>query len=203
MRIDFARLAARERYRWMIATILPRPIAFVSTVSAAGQPNLAPFSFFSGVTSEPPIVTVAIASRRGGVTKDTLRNIEETGELVINLVSEPMAEAMVLCSGDWPPEQNEFELSGFTELPSERVRPPRVAESPVSMECRLVQTVRVGEPEAAIVLAEILLLHADDDVLSDGLPDPRRMRLLARLGGDTYTTLGELLTIPRPRVPRS
>jgi flavin reductase (DIM6/NTAB) family NADH-FMN oxidoreductase RutF len=202
MLIDFARLAARERYRWMIATILPRPIAFVSTVSAAGQPNLAPFSFFSGVTSEPPIVTVSIASRRGGVSKDTLRNIEETGELVINLVSEPMAEAMVYCSGDWPPDQNEFELSGLTALPSERVRPPRVEGSPVSMECRLVQTVKVGEPVATIVLAEILLLHVRDDVLSDGLPDPRKMRPVARLGGDMYTRLGELLTLPRPRISR-
>lgn len=198
MIIEFETLRHRDRYAWMIASIVPRPIAFVSTISSDGIVNLAPFSYFNGVSASPPIVSIAIGSKRGGVLKDTLRNIESTNELVVNIVTESMAEAMVKCSGEWPSDVNEFDISGLTPLPSIRVRPPRVAESPLSMECRLVQIVRVGEPSTAIVLAEVQLMHADESVLTNGLPDPEKLRPLARLGGDLYASLGEFRSIPRP-----
>lgn len=198
MRVDLERLPPRERYAWMIASIVPRPIAFVSTVSPSGATNLAPFSYFNGVSSTPPVVSIAIGRKRGGVKKDTLRNIEETGELVVNLVSIDLAEPMVRCSGEYPPEQSEFDVSGLTPVASDLVRPPRVKESPLSMECRSLQLVPVGSDPTVIVLAEILRLHVSDDALSDGLPDPDKLRPLARLGGELYAPLGVLRKIARP-----
>ncbi len=200
MIIDFRTLPPRDRYRWMIASVVPRPIAFVSTISNEGQTNLAPFSYFNGVSSDPPVVSIAIGTKAGGVVKDTLRNIEQNGELVINIVSEEIAEPMVLCSGEWPSEQSEFDLSGLTAVPSQLVKPPRVGESPLSLECRLLQVVKVGEPATSLVLASVLMLHVDDEMLVDGLPDPARLRPLARLGGNSYARLGELFEISRPRV---
>lgn len=200
--IDPATLGTRERYQWLISAVVPRPVAFVSTISANGVFNLAPFSYFNGVSSTPPILSIAIGPRGRDEQKDTLSNIEENGELVVNVVSESIAEQMVICSGDWPPEQSEFDISGLTPLPSSIVRPPRVAESHISFECRSVQIVPVGNPPTGLVLAEVLLIHADEEVLTDGIPDPRKLRPLARLGGTLYASLGEILSIPRPDVSK-
>ena len=202
MEVDLFALSARERYAWMISSVVPRPIALVSTLSSAGVANLAPFSFFNGVTASPPIISLAISSKRHGVLKDTVRNVRGSGELVVNVVSESMAEPMVLCSGEWEPEESEFALSGLTPLASKLVEPPRVAESPLSMECRLMQIVPVGEPEVSLILAEVVLLHVDERILTNGLPDPAKLRPLARLGGSGYAQLGELLEIQRPDVGR-
>lgn len=196
---DFSRLPARDRHRWMVSSIIPRPIAFVSTISPNGVTNLAPFSYFNGVSSDPPVVTIAVTWRRSG-EKDTLRNIEATGELVINIVTENIAAQMNTTSGDYPYEVSEFELAGLTPLPSQLVKPPRVAESPVHFECRLLQVVRVGEPATAIVLAEIVLVHADESVLTNGAPDPHKLQPVARLGGNLYSTLGDLFEMERPKV---
>ncbi|MCM2317452.1 MAG: flavin reductase family protein [Thermoanaerobaculia bacterium] len=200
MIIDLGPLATRERYAWMTATVLPRPIAFVSTVSPEGIANLAPFSYFNGVSSTPPVLSVAIGPKRGGVPKDTIRNIEATGELVINVVPRAIAGLMVKTSGDYAPDVSEFDVSGLTRVPSQLVRPPRVGECPIAFECRCLQVVKVGPASmaTALVLAEVVLLHVADDVLTDGRVDPRKVDPVARLGASLYATLGEVWSIARP-----
>jgi flavin reductase (DIM6/NTAB) family NADH-FMN oxidoreductase RutF len=198
MRLDPEEMPANGAYKFLTSAIVPRPIAFVSTESVAGVLNVAPFSYFNVMCDAPPILTVA-ANLRRGEPKDTLRNVIETGEFVINLVDETMLERAVYASGDWAPEVDEFALAGFTAVPSERVRPPRVGESPVSIECRLEQIVSIGNGN--LVLGRMVLAHVRDDLISNGIVDPLKMRPVARLGGDGYTTLGEIRRQPRPVVP--
>lgn len=197
--IDPRETSTRDIYRFLVASVVPRPIAFVSTMSADGVANLAPFSFFNAVTPAPPVVAFSVLPNRSGA-KDTVRNLAQAPELVVNVVSEAFVEAMNLTSGEWPPEVDEFEKSGLTPVPSLRVRPPRVAEAKIQLECELLEIVSVGTAPASLVLAEVVLVHADDSILTDGLPDPRKLRPVARLGGDLYTKLGELFELKRPRV---
>jgi flavin reductase (DIM6/NTAB) family NADH-FMN oxidoreductase RutF len=199
MIIDPATLAPRDLYRFMIHVVVPRPIAWISTVSAAGVRNLAPYSFFNALTSRPPLLGVSINARPGG-PKDTLANIRETGDFVVNLVDEPLAEGMVRSSGEWPPEVDEFEVAGVTAAPSDLVRAPRVAESPVSMECRLHREIPLGD--TTFVIGEIVRARVADDRLTDGWPDVEKLRPVGRLGGEGYALLGRLLRIPRPKVER-
>lgn len=198
MRLDPETLPPNGAYKFLTSAIVPRPIAFVSTQSIEGVRNLAPFSYFNVMCDAPPILTVA-ANLRRGEPKDTLRNVVETGEFVVNLVDEPMLERMVYASGDWAPEVDEFALTGFTPEPSERVRPPRVAESPVAIECRLEQIVSIGNGN--LILGRMVLAHVRDELIANGIVDPGKMRPLARLGGDGYTTLGTIRRQPRPVVP--
>lgn len=202
MEIDLSSLSTRERYAWMTETVLPRPIAFVSTVSAEGVENLAPFSYFNGVASTPPVLSVSIGPKRGGAMKDTIRNVEATGELVINVVPRRIVEAMVRTSGEYPPEVSEFDVAGLTRVASRLVRPPRVGECPVAFECRCLDVVKVGKPDFAtsLILAEVLLVHVDETVLTEGRVDPRKVDPVARLGGQLYATLGEVWPIARPEV---
>jgi len=211
MIIRMSEKSTRERYALIISSVVPRPIAFVSTLSKNGVENLAPFSFFNGVCAKPPLVSIAIARKSGAVTKDTLRNIEETGELVINLVTEAMAEPMVMTAGEWPADVSEFDKAGFERLPSEVVKPPRVKGSPVTMECRVHRLIPVGDDLttadggtvsiATLVLAEILVMHVDDAVMSDrGVPDAAKLAPLARLGGLGYAGIDRLRNIARPEV---
>jgi flavin reductase (DIM6/NTAB) family NADH-FMN oxidoreductase RutF len=195
-------LSPRDRYAWMIGTIIPRPIAFVSSVDGQGRPNLAPFSYFNGVSSDPPVLSVAVGTLRGGVPKDTTLNIEATGEFVVNVVSEAIGEQMVMTSGEYEPGESEFAISGLTPVASTVVRPPRVLESPVAFECRLLQIVKVGSPATSLILGEVVLMHVADEVITDGRPDPLKIQPLARLGGDWYAGLGEMRAIPRPKVRR-
>lgn len=204
MEVDLNELSTRERYAWMIGTILPRPIAFVSTLSAEGVPNLAPFSYFNGVSSTPPILSVSVGPKRGGVQKDTVRNVETTGELVVNVVTEAIGEAMVKTASDWPADVSEFDMSGLTPIRSSIVKPPRVAECPASFECRVAQVVKVGKEgfETSLILAEVVLLHVADEVLRNGLPDPEKIRPLARLGGTLYAGIGPVRSIPRYEIEK-
>jgi flavin reductase (DIM6/NTAB) family NADH-FMN oxidoreductase RutF len=197
--LDLQTLPARDRYRWLISSIIPRPIAFVSTISPAGIHNLAPFSYFNGVSSRPPVISIAIGVKRDGTPKDSLRNIESNGELVVNIVNETIARPMVLTSGEYPYEESEFDLSGLTPVPSTVVAPPRVEECPIQMECRLVQVVRVGADPIGLVLAEVIVMHVGEEVITDGLIDPRKLNPVSRLGGNMYATLGELFEIARPK----
>jgi flavin reductase (DIM6/NTAB) family NADH-FMN oxidoreductase RutF len=186
----------------MIGAIVPRPIAFVSTVDASGARNLAPFSFFTGCSANPPVVCFSTTVRTGPVPlKDTLRNVRESGEFVVNVVSEEFAEQMNACSADVPPEIDEFELSGLTPLASELVRPPRVAESHVQMECRLRQIVTVSEKPGGgyLVLGDVLLFHIDEAVLDGDKIDPARLRAIGRMGGPTYTRTSDRFDIARPK----
>ena len=201
MRLDFASLSARDAYSWMISTILPRPIAWVSTVSADGRTNLAPFSFFQGVCANPPTLMFVPVNTRDGTKKDTVRNIEAVPEFVVNLVPFALAEQMNASSAMLPYGESEFERFGIAATPSERVRPPRVTAAPVAFECALDRFVHLGEgPLAAnVVFGRILVAHVSDATLGeDGRPDPGKLDLIARLGGDGYLRTTDRFALERP-----
>ncbi|MBX5494951.1 MAG: flavin reductase family protein [Bryobacteraceae bacterium] len=187
----------------MIGVIVPRPIAFVSTVSPDGVRNLAPFSFFTAVSANPPVVCFSPMVRGSdGKRKDTLHNIEATGEFVVNVVSEEFAEQMNICSAEFPPEIDEFLESGLTPVPSDLIRPPRVAESHVQMECRLLQVVHVSDKPlgGSIVLGEVLRFHIDDALVSDYKVDPDKLRPIGRMAGSTYVRTTDRFEMQRPVV---
>jgi flavin reductase (DIM6/NTAB) family NADH-FMN oxidoreductase RutF len=193
----------RNIYKLMIGSIVPRPIAFVSSVSPDGILNLAPFSFFNGVCASPPVISFSPVVRgTDGQQKDTLRNIEATGEFVVNIVSEHFAAQMNLCSADFPPDVDEFAMSGLTPVPSDLVKPPRVRESHVQMECRLWKIVEISKKPlgASLVLGEILRFHVDDELIQDFRIDPDKLRAIGRMGGPTYTRTADRFDLPRPTV---
>jgi flavin reductase (DIM6/NTAB) family NADH-FMN oxidoreductase RutF len=201
MDIDFSVLSPRDAYQWMIHTILPRPIAWVSTVDLSGRTNLAPFSFFQGITANPPTLMFVPVNDRKGMKKDTVQNIEQVSEFVINVVSHAQAEAMNNTAATLPYGESEFEKFGIDATPSSRVRPPRVAHAPVAFECMLDRIVKIGEgPLAAnVVFGRILLAHIRDEVMdSQGLPDPAKLDLVGRLGGNNYATTREIFSLIRP-----
>jgi flavin reductase (DIM6/NTAB) family NADH-FMN oxidoreductase RutF len=199
--LDFQHLTPRDAYAWMIGTILPRPIAWVSTISADGKTNLAPFSFFQGVTSNPPTLMFVPVNTRDGAKKDTVRNIEATREFVVNLVPYALAEPMNNSSALLPYGESEFDAFGIEAAPSTRVRPPRVARAPVSFECELHSIVQIGEgPLAAnVIFGRILLAHVADEVLdAQGKPDAGKLDLIGRLGGESFTRTTERFALKRP-----
>lgn len=196
MNIDPAVLAPGDMYRFMISAIVPRPIAFVSTVGAAGVTNVAPFSYFVPLASRPPLVGISI-NARAGAPKDTLRNLRETGDFVVNIVHAALLERMVRASGEWTADVSEFELTGLTPAPSERVRAPRVGEARIHLECRRYQEVDLGD--TTLVIGEIVLAHADDEIMAGGLVDPLRLEPVGRLGGDGYTVVRDVVRQARPR----
>ena len=198
MILDPAALSPGAVYRFLIGVIVPRPIAFVSTIGRSGL-NLAPFSYFAPIASRPPLLGISI-NARAGEPKDTLRNIRESGDFVINVVTESFAERMVRSSGEWPEDVDEFSLAGLTALPCKLVKAPRVAESPVNLECRLYREVPLGD--SSLVVGEMLRAHVDDAVLTDGRVDVAKLRPLGRLGGDGYMPLREVLHLARPKVER-
>jgi len=201
MRIDPASTPRSDIYRLMIRCIVPRPIAWVSTLSADGVHNLAPFSFFTGVTSNPPSVLFCPGLRTSdGSKKDTLANVEATGEFVVNVVTESLAQRMIDTATDFPPGVDEFEVAGLTPTPCDIVSAPRVAESPVSFECRRLDVFHVGPDDDTggdIVVGEIVMIHVDDAVVADGKVDAGLLDPVARLGGMEYTKLGERFAMPR------
>lgn len=200
MLLDPSQVAAPEMYRFLISAVVPRPIALVSTRDAAGSLNLAPFSYFNAISSSPPLVGIAIVDRPGD-EKDTLRNIRETGEFVVNLVSEPMLPAMAKTAGEWPRGTSEFEVAGLTPAPSERVAPPWVRESPLQLECRLHREIALGN--SFLVVGEVVLARVSDGAITDGRVDPVKLAPVGRLGGETYSLLREVVKEPRPRVSRA
>jgi flavin reductase (DIM6/NTAB) family NADH-FMN oxidoreductase RutF len=201
MLLDFSALTPRDAYRWMVGTILPRPIAWVSTVAPDGRTNLAPFSFFQGVTANPPTLLFIPANNREGRKKDTVRNIELVPEFVVNLVPHALAEAMNRTAALLPYGESEFEAFGIAAAPSGRIRPPRVAEAPVAFECTLLQIVHIGTgPLAAnVIFGRILAAHVREDVLGPGgLPDARKLDLVGRMGGEDYATTRDTFSLKRP-----
>lgn len=192
----------RSIYKLMIGSIVPRPIAFVSSISADGIRNLAPFSFFAGVSADPPVICFCPMVRSSdGKKKDTLQNIESTREFVVNVVSEELVGQMNLCSGEYPPEVDEFELSRLTPVESDLVRPPRVGEARVSMECKLRQIISVSEKPlgASIVLGEILRFHVQDALFDNFKIDPDQLRAVGRMGGPTYIRTRDRFNLERPK----
>lgn len=201
MQLDFAQIPPRDAYQWMIHTILPRPIAWVSTIAPDGRTNLAPFSFFQGVTSNPPTLMFVPVNDRHGTKKDTVRNIESVPEFVINVVSFALGESMNLTSATLPYGESEFEKFGIAAAPSSRVRPPRVAAAPVAFECQLDRIITIGEgPLAAnVVFGRILIAHIHDEVLgADGMPDATKLDLIGRMGGASYASTRDVFAMKRP-----
>jgi flavin reductase (DIM6/NTAB) family NADH-FMN oxidoreductase RutF len=202
--IDPAEHRPADIYKLMIGAIVPRPIAFVSTVDAAGARNLAPFSYFTGCSTNPPVVCFCAAVRPGPFPhKDTLRNVVATGEFVVNIVSEDFAEKMNACSLDAPPDVDEFKLSGLTPLSSDLVKPPRVAESRIQMECRLRQVVQVSDKPlgGSLVLGEVVRFHIQEDLVDNYKIDPDKLNAIGRMGGPTYTRTHDRFNMPRPVPP--
>ena len=188
-------------YRALVGIVTPRPIAWVTTVDGAGTVNLAPFSFFNAFGANPPVVVFSPVLRRDRSKKDTLQNLNVVNEFVLNAAVEELAEKVNATSRELPPGQSEAEYARLTLEPSAKVRPPRVAESPVHLECRVRQILPIGDgPLAAnLVIGEVLLMHIADSVLDDrGAVDPRKLRTIARLGGDYYCRSTDLFEMERP-----
>lgn len=201
MQLDFAHLSPLECYRWLASTVTPRPIAWVSSLSAEGVSNLAPFSFFQVISDEPPTLMINVGTRDDGSLKDTLRNVQATGELVIQLVSFAQAEAMNASAAVLPHGISEFEHCGIPTQASQRVAPPRVLGAPVAFECRVaqIQPYPADAPNCHLIFAEVLLAHVDDKVLTDnGRIDPHKLDLVGRLGGMSYSRTQDTFDMQRP-----
>lgn len=201
MDLDPETISPRERYSLMIASIIPRPIAWVSSVSPAGTANLAPFSFFTGITAQPMSVAFAPANDREGRPKDTLANVRSTRQFVVNLVTEDNVAKMNQTSAAYPYGTSEFEKAGLTAVPSLRVKPPRVKESPVQMECELLQIVAVssGPLGGNLVVGKVVLFHADDALWKEGLRH-QDLKAVGRMEGGWYARTRDAFEIPRPKL---
>lgn len=205
LQIDTTVTPPRDIYPWLTGLVNPRPIAWVLTRSATGVLNLAPFSFFNVFGSNPPVLVFSPTLRRDGSRKDTLVNIEATGECVVHVATSELRELVNLSSAEVPPDQSEVELTGQRTVPSVKVSVPRLVEPPAAFECRLRQIVPVGDgPIAArLVICEILTIHVSDAVLAeDGRPDPHKLRTVARMGGDWWCHASDLFQLPRPHEPK-
>jgi flavin reductase (DIM6/NTAB) family NADH-FMN oxidoreductase RutF len=235
VKVDPRAISSDAAYQWIAATIVPRPIAWVSTLNPDGSANLAPFSFFTGASVDPPTCIICV-SRKSRATprqapgepqlagaspaprardplggpntqgdqrdkKDTWANIERTGEYVIHVVPDALAQTMNVTSKELPRGADEFVVAGLAKAASERVAPPRVAEAPVAMECRLHQLVEVGAPGdgTAVIIGEILLWHVRDELLVAGRIDFGRLDVVARMGGAAYARTRERFEMPRPK----
>jgi flavin reductase (DIM6/NTAB) family NADH-FMN oxidoreductase RutF len=207
MIIDLRDVSVKARQDYLQAAIAPRPIGWVSTVDRDGHPNLAPFSFFNLFSAHPPIVIFSPARRvKDNTTKHTLENLYQVPEAVIHIVTADLLTRANQTSYDYPKGVNEFAESGLTEVPATLVRPPMIKESPVKMECRVMEIKPMGKEGGAgnLIICEVLCLHLSGDILDeDGQIDPRRLSHVARLGGDWYCSVGEtnLFTLPKPVNP--
>jgi len=189
-------------YNILVGSVVPRPIGWISTVDPTGRPNLAPFSFFNAVCPNPPHVlfcpNVRITDRQ---TKDSLHNVRETGEFVVNIVTEDLAEAMNLTSAELPVEVNEFEFGGLSVSPSKAVRPPRVSASPIHYECKVSHIFDLGDQPGAgsVVIGRVIHIHVDESVLFGGDKiDLAKLKPIGRLGGNGYCKVRNLFKMVRP-----
>lgn len=200
-------MVPREFYRLLITSVVPRPIAWVSTIDRDGIHNLAPFSFFNALCATPPLLgfcpglrSKELREARGTGVKDTLRNVRETGEFVVNMVPFSLAEQMNLTAGEYDASVDEFEVAKLTRRPSQVVRPPQVAESPVNFECKVFQILDFGTESAggSMVIGEIVSVHLAEEVLRNGRIDGRLLDLVGRMGGMQYTRTRERFEMERP-----
>mgnify|MGYP001824153958 CR=1 FL=1 len=191
--LDPKNLSVPEVHQYLLSAVVPRPIAFASTVDAKGRVNLSPYSFFNCFGANPPILVFS-PSRRGrdNTTKHTFQNVKEVSEVVISMVTYNMVEQMSLASTEYPKGVNEFEKAGFTAVASERVTPPRIGESPVNFECQVKEVKPLGEEGGAgnLVICEVVLMHFNESVLGEnGKVDPFKLDAVARLGGNFYSRI--------------
>ncbi|MBI5630139.1 MAG: flavin reductase family protein [Elusimicrobia bacterium] len=200
MDIDPETLPPRDRYQLLIGSILPRAIAWVSTASPDGKMNLAPFSFFTGITANPMSLCFAPVNDRKGRVKDTLLNVRQTRQFVVNLANEDNAEKMNRTSANYPYGVSEFAEAGLTPVPSLKVKPPRVKESPVHMECELIQIVTLSEGPLGgnLVIGKVVMFHADDSVWKDGRLKHQDLKAIGRMEGAWYARTRDAFELPRP-----
>jgi flavin reductase (DIM6/NTAB) family NADH-FMN oxidoreductase RutF len=203
MLFDFASLPPNVCYKLLVSTVTPRPIAWVVSQDPQGTLNAAPFSFFNALGSDPPVVAVGIGRRSSGSAKDTRSNVAATGEFVVNLVSEQNAAAMNVTAIDFDPHIDELAEAGLTTCPSVHVKPPRIAESPVALECTLVQIIDLP-PATAIVLGRVVAIHVRDDAVLDGATgaiDTPSLGLIGRMhGAGWYARTSDRFEMPRMKV---
>ncbi|MEP2936235.1 MAG: flavin reductase family protein [Gilvibacter sp.] len=196
-------ISTKQLHGYLLGAIAPRPIAFASTISKEGEINLSPYSFFNVFSAKPPVVIFSPARRvRDNTTKHTLQNVNEVPEVVINIVSYAMVQQMSLSSTEYPKGVNEFEKAGFTAISSETISPPRVAEAPVQLECKVLNVVALGEEGGAgnLVIAQVTKLHINEDILdANGGIDPIKIDTVARMGGNWYSRAREgMFEVPKP-----
>ncbi len=203
MKIDPSQLDWKEAHELLVGAVLPRPIAFVSTIGEDGINNVAPFSFFTSISVKPAYVGFSIGRYREGRKKDTLVNIEFSKDFVINVVTEELVDAMNQASKDYPSNVDEFKEIGITPVKGDLVKSPIVAESPVNMECRLVKTLEFGEPPRInnFVIGEVLRVHVRDDILIDNIIiKADRLKAVGRLGEELYCRTTNMFEKKRPSV---
>ncbi|MBU1208971.1 MAG: flavin reductase family protein [Proteobacteria bacterium] len=202
MKINPAVLNRQDAHALFVGAILPRPIAFVSTIGKDGIYNIAPFSFFTGMSTKPAVVGFGVGCRRDGTKKDTLVNIEYTKDYVINLVHEGLAEAMNQAAGEYPSHVDEFKVAGLTPVKSDLVKSPRVAESPVNMECRLMQILEFGQSPNlnSFIVGEVVVVHVQEESWVDGVIKATQVKAIGRLGEDLYCRTKDIFEMKRPRV---
>ncbi|MCH8568165.1 MAG: flavin reductase family protein [Balneolales bacterium] len=205
--MDFnpALLSKKERYKLLIGSVIPRPIALVSTADKEGTNNLAPYSFFTVACISPMVIAFfPLRYKKDKELKDSLVNILQTKEFVVNIASRSIVEQLNLSSGLYEKGQDEFEISGLTPVPSAKVNPPGVGECLVRLECRLYKTLSLGEDDGGsnAIFGEVVHLYADDEVCFDGKLDERKIDPLSRLAGIKYATLGETIEINRPALKK-
>jgi len=196
MRIDPATLSPGRRYYLMTSCIVPRPIAWVGTVNEDGGFNLAPFSFFNGFSGTPPLVAIGFSPHEDKGQKDTLRNVQRTGELTVSVPGFEQARAVQICAKDVPYGQSEFDLAGVTPRAAELVGAPLIAEAKVAFECKLWQLIPLGEGGSTMILAEIKLFHLLDTLLDDyGCVDGHRFKPLARMSAGRFAPVGDIFKV--------
>ncbi len=200
MEIDATTLSEEAAYKLMIGSVVPRPIAWLTTISPDGIVNAAPFSAYTMICIRPPTVLVNCA-RRDGISKDTARNAEASGDFVLNVVSEDLAGVMHRTSAAYPAGVSETDALGIAVAPSRLVHPPRIVAAPISLECRLRQILEIGDDRDQNLIGEVVMFHIADAIYAGGKIDQKKLRPLARLGGPLYAKLGEFISLPVPMDP--
>ncbi len=200
MEIDPTTLTDSDNYYLLMGVVVPRPIAWVSTIGENGVANAAPFSCFMVVSTRPPIICVSVSHRRGE-KKDTVRNIEYTGDFVVNVVDDDMAEPMNITGGDFPPDVSEFKEARLTPVPSDLIKSPRIGEAPISMECKVERMLQLGAGPNTVIFGNVLRYHLRDGLYRDGQVDPTLLKPLGRLAKDFYCHTHDVFIMKRHSIP--
>jgi flavin reductase (DIM6/NTAB) family NADH-FMN oxidoreductase RutF len=192
--LDPKTLPAEQAYRLITGIVVPRPVAWVTTLSSTGSVNLAPFSAFTFVSPKPPMLAISVG-RKAGIYKDTARNILATEEFVVHIADQPLLEPLHLSSTEHPPDVSEVQMLGLDTHPSTHIKPPRLTAAPIAMECRLRHCIEFGETRTRLLVGEVLLFHFRDGLLNNGKIETKELNPVCRLGGPRYATLGDIVTM--------